>query len=83
MAEEGADIIAVDICRNIDSNRYPLASPADLIETERLVKERGRRILAQQADVRERAELCDALEAGPARRHRRQRGHHADDAGSG
>ena len=64
MAEEGADIIAVDICHDIDSNRYPLASPADLAETERLVKERGRRILAKQADVRERSELLDALEAG-------------------
>ena len=47
MAEEGADIIAVDICHDIDSNRYPLASAADLTETERLVKERGRRILAK------------------------------------
>jgi SDR family mycofactocin-dependent oxidoreductase len=64
MAEEGADIIAVDICHDIDSNRYPLASAADLTETERLVKERGRRILAKQADVRERSELLDALEAG-------------------
>ena len=66
MAEEGADIIAVDICHDIDSNRYPLATPEDLTETERLVKERGRRIVAQQADVRERAELRDALEAGLA-----------------
>jgi SDR family mycofactocin-dependent oxidoreductase len=64
MAEEGADIIAVDICHDIDSNRYPLASAADLTETERLVKERGRRIVAKQADVRERSELLDALEAG-------------------
>jgi NAD(P)-dependent dehydrogenase (short-subunit alcohol dehydrogenase family) len=64
MAEEGADIVAVDICHDIDSNRYPLATPADLTETERLVKERGRRILARQADVRERSELADALEEG-------------------
>ena len=64
MAEEGADIIAVDICHDIDSNRYPLASAADLTETERLVKERGRRIVAKQADVRERSELLDALDAG-------------------
>ena len=64
MAEEGADIIAVDICRNIDSNPYPMATPEDLIETERLVKGHGRRIVARQADVRERAELRDAIEAG-------------------
>jgi NAD(P)-dependent dehydrogenase (short-subunit alcohol dehydrogenase family) len=35
MPREGADIIAVDICRQIESNRYPLATPDDLAETER------------------------------------------------
>jgi SDR family mycofactocin-dependent oxidoreductase len=64
MAEEGADIIAIDLCRQIDSNPYPLSSPEDLAETERAVKELGRRIVARQADVRERGELRDALEAG-------------------
>src|SRR6187397_3600433 len=54
MAREGADIIAVDICRDIPSNPYPLATPDDLAETERSVKEIGRRILARIADVRER-----------------------------
>ena len=39
MAREGADIIAIDICRQIDSNPYPLATPDDLAETERSVKE--------------------------------------------
>jgi hypothetical protein len=43
MAKEGADIIAIDICRQIDSNPYPLATPDDLAETERSVKELGRR----------------------------------------
>ena len=52
MAEEGANIIAVDIGHDIESNRYPLASPEDLAETERLVKEKGGRIIAQQTDVR-------------------------------
>jgi NAD(P)-dependent dehydrogenase (short-subunit alcohol dehydrogenase family) len=64
LAQEGADIIAVDICRQIESNPYPLSSPEDLAETERLVKELGRRIVARQADVRERDELHDAVEAG-------------------
>ena len=64
MAAEGADIIAVDICRQIESNPYPLGTPEDLAETERAVKELGRRIVASQADVRERAELRDAVEAG-------------------
>jgi NAD(P)-dependent dehydrogenase (short-subunit alcohol dehydrogenase family) len=66
MAKEGADIIAIDICRQIESNPYPLATPDDLAETERAVKELGRRVVARIADVRERHELRDAVEAGLA-----------------
>jgi len=66
MAKEGADIIAVDICRNIESNPYPLATPDDLAETERSIKELGRRVVARVGDVRERHELRDAVEAGLA-----------------
>ena len=66
MAREGADIIAVDICRDIPSNPYPLATPEDLAETERAIKELGRRIVARVADVRERHELRDAVDAGLA-----------------
>lgn len=64
MAQEGADIIAVDICRQIESNPYPLSSPEDLAETERAVKELGRRIVARQGDVRERDELREVVAAG-------------------
>ena len=63
-AEEGADIIAVDICRQIESNPYPLATPEDLAETERQIKELGRRVVTAQADVRERGELRVALQNG-------------------
>jgi SDR family mycofactocin-dependent oxidoreductase len=63
-AEEGADIIAVDICRQIESNPYPLATPEDLAETERQIKARGRRVVTAHADVRERSELREALENG-------------------
>ena len=66
MAKEGADIIAVDFCRDIPSNPYPLATPEDLAETERKIKELGRRVVARVADVRERHELRDAVEAGIA-----------------
>ena len=66
MAKEDADIIAVDICRDIPSNPYPLATPDDLSETERSVKEIGRRVVAKIADVRERHELREAVEAGLA-----------------
>jgi SDR family mycofactocin-dependent oxidoreductase len=64
MAEEGADIIAVDICRQIESNPYPLSTPEDLAETERAVKEIGRNVVARQADVRERSELRQAVADG-------------------
>lgn len=66
MAKEGADIIGVDICRDIPSNPYPLATPDDLAETERSIKEIGRQVLTKVADVRERHELRDAVEAGVA-----------------
>ena len=38
MAEEGADIVGVDICESIEMCSYPLATPDDLAETERNVK---------------------------------------------
>jgi SDR family mycofactocin-dependent oxidoreductase len=52
LAREGADIVALDYCAQIASNPFPLASPEDLVETERLVRETGRRCLAITADVR-------------------------------
>lgn len=66
MAEEGADIIAVDICEQIKSNKYPLATQQDLDETTKLVTELGAGIVAVKADVRERDQLRDALETGIA-----------------
>lgn len=64
LAEEGADIIAVDLCKNIDTIGYPMATPEDLEETARLVEKEGRRIVAIEADVREAAQLRSALERG-------------------
>jgi SDR family mycofactocin-dependent oxidoreductase len=66
LAEEGADIIAIDICHQIDSNPYPLATAEDLEGTAKLVSDLGRRIVTRQADVRERSELRDAFEEGIA-----------------
>jgi SDR family mycofactocin-dependent oxidoreductase len=66
LAEEGADIIAVDVCHDIDTIGYPLSTPDDLKETVRLVEAQDRRIVAVQADVRERAQLNAALEHGLA-----------------
>jgi len=62
LAEEGADIVAVDLCAQIESNPYPLSTPEDLAETEALVRKLGRRIVARRADVRQRAELQRVLE---------------------
>lgn len=65
-AREGADIIAVDICEDIDANPYPMASWDDLMETKRLVEDAGRRCVALKADVRKREQLGDALARGLA-----------------
>src|SRR6516165_7209444 len=52
-AEEGADIVAVDICDQIDTVGYPMATREDLDETINLVEKTGRRIVAEQGDVRD------------------------------
>ncbi|MGW2824316.1 mycofactocin-coupled SDR family oxidoreductase [Streptomyces sp. NPDC001443] len=64
LAQEGADIIAVDLCQDIDSAHYPLSRDADLAETARLVEALGRRIVARRADVRDRPALAEAVRAG-------------------
>jgi SDR family mycofactocin-dependent oxidoreductase len=64
LAEEGADIIAVDICAQIESNPYPLATPEDLEETAKAVENAGRRIVARTGDVRDRTQLQEVLEEG-------------------
>ncbi|MCU1625698.1 MAG: Carveol dehydrogenase [Pseudonocardia sp.] len=66
LAQEGADIVAVDICEQIESNPYPLATDADLAETALLVEKLDRRIVTRKADVRERHQLQEAVEAGIA-----------------
>lgn len=66
LAEEGADIIAVDICEQIESNPYPLATEEDLAETANLVEKLDRRIVAVKADVRDRVQLKSALDEGLA-----------------
>jgi SDR family mycofactocin-dependent oxidoreductase len=66
LAEEGADIIAVDICRDYDTVGYPLASAADLAQTVKAVEALDRRIVAAQADVRDAAGLRAAVDDGVA-----------------
>jgi len=66
LAEEGADIIAVDLCQDIATIGYPMARPEDLEETAKLVEKTGRGIVTAQADVRDAAALKTALDAGLA-----------------
>jgi SDR family mycofactocin-dependent oxidoreductase len=64
LAEEGAAIVAVDVCEDIDGIESPLATEEDLAETVRVVEEGGGRIIARRADVRSSEELTAAVDAG-------------------
>jgi SDR family mycofactocin-dependent oxidoreductase len=66
LAQEGADIIAVDICEDIASAGYGMATEADLADTVKAVEALDRRIFAQKADVRDASALKAALDAGVA-----------------
>jgi (+)-trans-carveol dehydrogenase len=66
LAEEGADIIAVDLCAQVGSVPYPMATPQDLANTVKEVEALDRRIIAARADVRDYAGLKQALDDGVA-----------------
>ena len=66
LAEEGADIIAVDICRDYGTVPYAMATEADLALTVKAVEALDRRIIATQADVRDAAALAAAVDDGVA-----------------
>ena len=64
LAEEGADIIGVDVCTDIEGAGYPGATPADLDETAALVEKSGQRIVTATVDVRDLDGLRQALQRG-------------------
>lgn len=65
LAREGAAIIAVDICGPVSQyNTYEPATADDLAETVRLVESEGGKILAEQADVRDSAQLTAVVDRG-------------------
>jgi SDR family mycofactocin-dependent oxidoreductase len=66
LAEEGADVIAVDICAQIDTVEIPMSSKDDLDETVRQVEALDRRIVPSVADVRDGLALREAVRAGVA-----------------
>ena len=65
LAEEGADVIAIDICGPIrGGSAIPPSTPADLAETADLVKGHDRRVVAVEVDVRDYDALKDAVDCG-------------------
>ena len=66
LASEGADIIAVDLYDQIASVPYPMATADDMAATVKLVEDTGARIVAREADVRDRSALKTALKEGIA-----------------
>ncbi|ODQ86383.1 mycofactocin-coupled SDR family oxidoreductase [Mycolicibacterium holsaticum] len=63
LAEEGADVVLLDICADIPGVGYPMATPEDLDETVRLVEKFDRQAVAAVVDVRDRAALGQAISA--------------------
>jgi (+)-trans-carveol dehydrogenase len=66
LAEEGADIVAVDIASQIDTVPYTMGTPEDLAQTVKEVEALDRRIVATAVDVRDYDALKAALDDGVA-----------------
>ncbi|MFI5952790.1 mycofactocin-coupled SDR family oxidoreductase [Cryptosporangium sp. NPDC051539] len=66
LAEAGADVIALDVCADIDTAPYPLGTPDELAATAKDVEALDRRVLAIECDVRDSAGLDDAVARGVA-----------------
>ncbi len=64
LAQEGADIVAVDICTQLETVTYPMSTAADLEQTVKEVEALGRRIVAREADVRDVAALQQVFDEG-------------------
>lgn len=64
LAEEGADVIALDVGAPVDGTSYPSSTPEELLETADAVEQRGRAVVARQADVRDLDAVEKAVAAG-------------------
>jgi (+)-trans-carveol dehydrogenase len=64
LAQEGADIIAIDICRGFEASPAPAATPEDLDITAGMVKDAGARVVTAEVDVREYDALKAAVDSG-------------------
>ena len=63
-AEEGANIVGVDICADLDVVPYKLGTFDELEETSRLVEKTGQKMVIRKADVRDKSALQAAFDAG-------------------
>lgn len=66
-AQEGADIVALDVCGPVDTVRIPHSTPADLEQTAAFVAETGARVHTEIVDVRDLAGMRDATDRGVQR----------------
>ena len=66
LAREGADVIAIDICRQLPAAGYEMSTPEDLEQTVKEVEALDRRIVARQADVCDKKALQQAFDEGSA-----------------
>ncbi|MFI6771594.1 mycofactocin-coupled SDR family oxidoreductase [Nocardia sp. NPDC050412] len=66
LAQEGADIICVDVCKQLDGVIIPMSTPADLAETVDQVQALGRRIIAAEVDVRDYDAMKAVVDEGVA-----------------
>jgi SDR family mycofactocin-dependent oxidoreductase len=66
LARDGADIVALDLCRDLDTVPYPLGTSAELCETAEQVRALGRRVVATEVDVRDRSAMQEAVDGAVA-----------------
>jgi len=67
LAEEGADVIVVDVCAPLPSVAYDSATPEDLEETVRQVEKTGRQVVAGTVDIRELDQLRAVVDEAAGR----------------
>ncbi|MFN3340406.1 MAG: mycofactocin-coupled SDR family oxidoreductase [Dietzia sp.] len=65
-AAAGCDVIALDLCRDIETVPYPMANPEDLQATAEAVRALGRRCVTAEVDVRDLPGMREAVDAGVA-----------------
>lgn len=65
-AAAGCDVIALDLCRDIETVPYPMANPEDLEATAESVRALGRRCITGEVDIRDLPGMRAAVDAAVA-----------------